>query len=46
MANVARFDDEDDVFGDVRGVVADALEMSRDENQIQAGSMVFGSPSM
>jgi len=37
MADVARLHDEDDVFGDVRGVVADALEMTRHENQVDAG---------
>jgi len=28
MAHIARFDDEDDVFGDVGGVIADALQMT------------------
>ena len=33
----SRFDDEDDVLGDVRGMVADSFEMARDENQIGPG---------
>src|ERR1700752_4984248 len=35
MAHVPGRDDEDDVLGDVRGVVADALEVARHENQIE-----------
>src|SRR5262245_36627433 len=31
---VPALDDEDDVFGDVRGVIADSLEVSRDQNEI------------
>ena len=37
VSHVARLDDEDDVFGDVGGVVADALEVPGDENEIDAG---------
>lgn len=34
MADVARFDDEDDVFGDVGGVIANALEVPRNQDEI------------
>jgi hypothetical protein len=34
---IARLDDEDHVFGDIRRVVADALEMPGNEDQINAG---------
>ena len=35
MADVARGHHEDDVLGNVRGMVADAFEMARDEDQIE-----------
>src|SRR5690606_30266732 len=34
MADVTRRHEEDDVLGDVRGVIADALEVPRDEQQL------------
>src|SRR4051812_49177087 len=37
MADVAGGHDENDVFRDVRRMVADALEMPRDEDQIEGG---------
>ncbi len=37
MADVAALDDVNDVFGDVCGVVADALEIFGDENQFEGG---------
>src|SRR5262249_7429108 len=37
MSDVARVDDEDDVLGNVRGVVSDALEVSRNENEVDTG---------
>src|SRR2546425_9444280 len=37
MADVARGHHEDDVLGNVRGMVADAFEMARDEDQIERG---------
>src|SRR5205085_3344984 len=37
VADVARGNHEDDVLGDVGGVVADAFEVAGDENQIQRG---------
>ena len=46
MTNVSRLDDEDDVLGDIRGMVTDALEVARHEDQIAPGSIVCGSPSM
>src|SRR5262245_21159730 len=35
VANVAGRDDEDDVFGDVRRVIAYPLEVARDQDQIE-----------
>src|SRR5207247_786203 len=35
VADVLRQDHEDHVFGDVRGVVADPLEVAGDQNQVQ-----------
>src|SRR5207247_1340818 len=35
VPDVPRGDDEDDVLGDVGRMVADALEMPRDENQVE-----------
>ena len=35
VADVPGRDDEDDVLGDVGGVVADALEVARDQDQIE-----------
>ena len=37
MANVLALDDEDDLFGDVLGVIAHALDRLGQEQQIQAG---------
>ena len=37
MTDVSRFDDEDDVLGDVGGVIANAFEVARDENEVDAG---------
>src|SRR6266566_9901315 len=37
MADVLALDEVDDVFGDVGGVVADALEVLGDENQFERG---------
>ena len=37
MTDVSAFHDEDHVFGDVRGMVADALEVPGDENQLDSG---------
>ena len=37
MANVSRLDDENDIFRDARGVIADALEMARHQNEVDAG---------
>ena len=37
MANVSRFDDEDHVFGDVGGVIADPFELAGNEDEIDAG---------
>src|SRR5689334_16002131 len=37
VPDVAGRDDEDDVFGDVGGVIADSFEVPRDENQVQRG---------
>lgn len=46
VADVASFDNEDDVLGDIRGVVADALQMTGDENQLDSRLDLPGSPSM
>jgi hypothetical protein len=46
MADVARCDDEDDVLGNVGRVAADALEVSRNQNQAMPGSIVRVSPSV
>ena len=35
VPDVARRDDEDDVLGDVGGVVADAFEMAGDQDQVE-----------
>ena len=37
MADVLALDEVDDVFGDVSGVVADALEVFGDEDQFEGG---------
>jgi hypothetical protein len=37
MADVLAGDDEEDVLGDVRGVVADPLEVTRHQHQLQRG---------
>ena len=37
MPDVPRLDDEDDVLGDIGGVVADALEVAGDQNQVDGG---------
>src|SRR5438445_12984341 len=37
VADVLALDEVDDVFGDVGGVVADALEVFGDENQFERG---------
>src|SRR5262249_29948395 len=34
VADITRFDDEDDVLCNVRGVIADALEMAGNQNQV------------
>ena len=33
VSNVASLDDEDDIFSNIGGVVPDAFQMTRDENQ-------------
>src|SRR6185436_21193574 len=37
VADVARFNNEDDVLGNVRGMVADPFEVPRDQNQLDSG---------
>jgi hypothetical protein len=32
MPDIAAFDDKDGVFGDVRGMIADAFQISRDQD--------------
>jgi hypothetical protein len=46
MTNVSRLDDEDDVLGDIRGMVTDALEVRDMRIRSTPGSIVCGSPSM
>jgi hypothetical protein len=37
MPHVSRLDDEDDVLGDIRRVIADAFKAARDQNQVDSG---------
>ena len=46
VADVAGRHHEDDVFGDVGGVVADALEMAGNQDEIERGLDGAGSCSM
>ena len=36
MADIEATDPEDNIFGDVSGVIGDALEMARGKNELQA----------
>src|SRR5258708_15659230 len=45
VANVQATDPEDDVFGDIRGMVGDTLQMARGQNELQTWTDQRGLPA-